>query len=133
MSAMQLPTMHMATLVDAAILHRIETFYHAGTLYRINHDTRTELIKMLTRENDLSIGARYASAEMRDPRIPRHPSKALNLSPGGIVKAVNSYQYQSCEHDGWANSQARTFCQALVAAMARKLPGYDDADTWVIS
>lgn len=50
-----------------------------------------------------------------------------------ILKALSSYEYQSCEHPEWATSEAKSFCDALRDALIGALPGYQDADTWTIS
>lgn len=49
-----------------------------------------------------------------------------------ILKALASYEYQSCEHPGWSESEARSFCDSLRHELIGALPGYDAADTWCI-
>ncbi len=44
-----------------------------------------------------------------------------------IAKQIANYEYQSCEHDGWRESEAHAFCRALAAALLRSLPGWEDA------
>lgn len=58
-------------------------------------------------------------------------SPMLRRSPVAILKAIDCYDYQSCEHPGWVTSEARNFCQALRAKMIGQLPGYRDAQ-WEI-
>lgn len=48
-----------------------------------------------------------------------------------ILKAIACYEYQSCEHDEWETSEAKTFCKALRSRMIQSLPGYDTA-AWEI-
>ena len=44
-----------------------------------------------------------------------------------VLKAIGCYEYQSCEHDEWEESEAARFCAALRAAIVSRLPGYDAA------
>jgi hypothetical protein len=44
-----------------------------------------------------------------------------------VLKAIACYEYQSCEHPGWEDSEAHRFCQALKNAAITWLPGYDSA------
>jgi hypothetical protein len=44
-----------------------------------------------------------------------------------VLKAIDCYRYQSCEHPGWASSEAQQFCLALQALAINHLPGYDQA------
>ena len=53
--------------------------------------------------------------------------RTATLSPVQILKAIACYEYQSCEHDGWQDSEARSFCDALRDKMIRQLEGYDSA------
>ena len=43
------------------------------------------------------------------------------------LKLIDCYEYQSCEHPGWLESEAYRFCQALHANLIRRLPGYEEA------
>lgn len=47
------------------------------------------------------------------------------------LKALSCYEYQSCEHPEWQESDARKFCAALRDQLITCLPGYEDAD-WEI-
>jgi hypothetical protein len=40
--------------------------------------------------------------------------------------------YQSCEHPGWEESEARKFCQQLTEGAIARLPGYEAA-AWEIT
>ena len=44
-----------------------------------------------------------------------------------LLKAIDCYEYQSCEHPGWRKSEAFALCQALRDRLVHELPGYDDA------
>lgn len=138
MSAFQLSANHIATMVDAALLHRMNSFYtfRDGHPMRhdVTHDNREKICAMLAEENAKSLRARYGNAHGAAIAVfPRHPSKALNLSPVAILKAIQSYGYQSCEHDEWRGSDAFAFCEALTDTLIHRLKGYDEAETWAIS
>jgi hypothetical protein len=47
-------------------------------------------------------------------------------------KAVQCYEYQSCEHPDWETSDAKWFCESLRGELMRALPGYEAAD-WEIA
>ena len=49
------------------------------------------------------------------------------------LKAISGLDYQSCEHPGWADSDAKAFLDALKDSLIGSLPGYDEADTWSIA
>jgi hypothetical protein len=49
------------------------------------------------------------------------------LTPVEVLKAISCYEYQSCEHPEWEESEAKAFCEALRDLMIGRLPGYDEA------
>jgi hypothetical protein len=100
--------------------------------------TGDQLGTLLVNENVASINARYPDtiadpehmpgpldhywepAYTFDPRVKR-PTTVEGL------KLISHYEYQACEHDGWATSHAYRFCQDLRACLVTELSGYDDA------
>jgi len=42
-------------------------------------------------------------------------------------KALNCYEYQSCEHPSWEGSGARTFCERLRSLLIGCMEGYEAA------
>lgn len=52
------------------------------------------------------------------------------VDPLVVLKAISCYEYQSCEHPGWAVSEAAAYCRQLQAQAVRRLPGYEEADGW---
>jgi hypothetical protein len=98
--------------------------------------------QMLWRECYLSVTYRYPDHEtggLPGPAIFsmadiltytfKRPSKPLNAVE--CLKAIDCYEYQSCEHPGWKESAARSFCQSLRKSLISTLPGYDEA-AWEI-
>ena len=72
----------------------------------------------------------YAEVNARDYRYTARAG-ARELSPVQVLKACNCLEYQSCEHPGWEDSQARANLEVIRAYAVRQLPGYEDAD-WTL-
>jgi hypothetical protein len=49
------------------------------------------------------------------------------LSAIECCKALDCYEYQSCEHPGWSASGARAFCERLRSSLVGAMAGYGDA------
>lgn len=48
-------------------------------------------------------------------------------APVVLLKAIDCYEYQSCEHPDWEKSEAHAICDALRDRLIGQLPGYDEA------
>ena len=80
---------------------------------------------MLWTENRVSVNHRYnQKGGLQSYRFARYPG---DVDPVVVLKSIRCYVYQSCEHPGWEQSEARAFCDALTLACFDKLPGYDAA------
>jgi hypothetical protein len=53
------------------------------------------------------------------------PSRRLTAVEA--LKAIDCYEYQSCEHPEWKASAEREFCLALRSSLVGSLPGYNEA------
>lgn len=84
----------------------------------------------LLAENRASVNHRYDEDEIEAPYILTEYTGRIN--PVAILSALSCYEYQSCEHPGWATSEAHDFCEALRHRMIRLLPGYGSAP-WEIN
>ena len=71
-------------------------------------------------ENHRSVNHRYD--EHAEPPAYPPPTAEVLLDPVAVVKAIDCYVYQSCEHPGWNGSRADRFCQRLRAAAMTGLP-----------
>jgi hypothetical protein len=78
---------------------------------------------LLVAENKASVNHRYADDELEEPY--EFTQYAGTFDPVAVLAALNCYTYQSCEHDGWNDSEANAFCEALQARAICNLPGYD--------
>jgi hypothetical protein len=90
---------------------------------------------MLEEANAASVRARHGE-DGRDAGRPRgvyRRPRHTGWSTGELLKAVSCYEYQACETADWRQSEAHAFCQALRAALAAEVPGYDEGDTWDIN
>jgi hypothetical protein len=118
------------------------SWYHEGETCSLGYNDvfmGSQIGQMLWAENLASIHARYPDTLESDSNYPGPAdfdsssvanyqfSNAQPLAPVVILKALNCYEYQSCEHAGWATSEAFAFCEALRGKMIRKLDGYNDA------
>jgi hypothetical protein len=94
--------------------------------YEARREEASRIGAMLWATNVHSVNHRYDEDDWEDVyEYRRHP---FDLSPVAILKAIDCYEYQSCEHDDWPTSEAHAFCQALRRAYIHLLPGYDTAD-----
>lgn len=119
-----------------------------------DYGTATDVGRMLLRENAESMAYRY---DMKNPDNPadggtrpieylgyldtadhyvysRHDTgKPWRMLPVvAVLQAIDSLEYQSCEHPEWRDSEARAFLGAARGVLIPCLPGYDDADAWSI-
>jgi hypothetical protein len=98
-----------------------------GNIPTLTFETAEQTGAMLRAENVRSVNHRY------DPAGPglepgyAFTRKPFKPDPVVILKALHCYEYQSCETDDWAHSEAARFCIQLRTRMIRRLPGYDSA------
>lgn len=85
---------------------------------------------MLLAENARSVNHCYDEDDW-EPVYLFHPLPGTP-DPLVVLKAITCLEYQSCEHDGWLDSEARVFCQALRRVVITELPGYSAAEGWPI-
>lgn len=102
----------------------------------VEYVTWTEAGQMLVDECVKSVRYRYPSDEPSDlpgpteryylePYVFEDPGYVL--TPAEVFKAIDCYDYQSCEHPGWRQSSAYQFCESLRHAVCRGVEGYEDA------
>jgi len=154
MSAFVVNIAHIDTLITAALFLDVDsTMYLPGypepdperpgqyIPHFVNTDTADRYGAILLAENIASVAYRYPDCPRDalpgpiptpDPAAYTAPMTRRPADPVQVLKAIQSYQYQSCEHPGWATSLAKRFCDALTAKAIRNLPGYADA-AWSIA
>lgn len=112
---------------------------------QLEHGTADQVGGMLVAENVVSVAHRYSPAgrigegwednlDLPGPvdkyYVERYSYPVMGgrvPSPVEALKLIDCYEYQSCEHDGWRDSEAKRFCEALRSALIGALPGYEDA------
>jgi hypothetical protein len=107
------------------------------------HEMYGKVVRHLTRENAGYVGAlllaenrrsvdhRYAEEEWEQPYLFKMLPGVPN--PIAVLKALDGYEYQACEHPEWETSEAYNFCAALRRRAIRMLPGYEDDEHWYVS
>lgn len=100
----------------------------------IYHDADT-LGRMLWIENQRSIEYRYSTRDhrgiMEEVEQYTHTWPGRRLTSVEAIKAINCYEYQSCDHPGWKHSAARRTCLHCRDLLIASLPGYDAA-LWML-
>jgi hypothetical protein len=114
--------MHISALVNATAQYQIDL---------PRGYSPEEWFAVLVAENVVSLTARYGKRGTADlPKAHRYtPGPALPAIH--VIKLAQSYDYQSCEHDGWSTSEAKRWIDNLIAGLIYALPGYDAAP-WAI-
>lgn len=114
MSAFIVTKKHIDYLVTAALSAKYMTGIEPN-----------EFGALLWTENHKSVNARYNEESAAEPyRFTRSPGK---VDPVKALKAIHCLQYQSCEHEGWKQSEACKRLEQLEGEMISALPGYDEA------
>lgn len=86
---------------------------------------------MLLAENQRSVNHRYAEEWIEEPYLWREVQGPFD--PVVVLKAIECYAYQACEHDEWPVSEAKQFIDSLLHTAIGALPGYDNAPGWEIT
>jgi len=135
---------------------RFGSYYHNGSRRDVRHEEAERLGVLLVTENARSVRYRYPddgldtlpgpidNGFVTDAFLGKYQYGAYGTGPVIIaagprhltaveaLKALDGYEYQSCEHPGWRESEAHSFCADLRHALISALPGYNEADTWEV-
>lgn len=120
-----------------------------GSHVRVGLDNANEFGAMLWSENITSVRARYPHDEYSElpgpvptPFAFEYEYRRFALPYGDtwhdlttiaqVLKAIDCYVYQSCEHPTWVGSRAEQACDALRAGYIKRIPDYEDAE-WEVS
>ncbi len=134
MSAFEVNRDHIDYLLSAAIAYNIPYGTVSWKGERVTITNADEVGTALLNMNVASVNERYDEGEFEgrwspgEYRFRRWPA----VSPVQVLKGIHCYQYQSCEHPGWKESEAYRFCKALERAAIQHLDGYEEAD-WEIA
>lgn len=144
MSAWIVDKLHIDYLVQAAMQRpHLHPMRFGDT--QVTYATADEVGRELWAENAMSVSYRYRNSRpmnagtfsnlpgpcdfdhesLANYSLPSFPR--VRFDPVVALKAIDCYQYQSCEHPGWEGSAAHRFTQELRQFMVTLLPGYDEA------
>jgi hypothetical protein len=147
MSAYIVDRNHILYLVQAALSRRLSR--HGGSAFRWfcgenksgellagDYDRAADVANLLWRENIASVSGRYpneSSATLPGPINenfviePSDFARCVEIDPIQVLKSCDCFEYQSCEHDGWRDSEAKAFIDSLRNHAWHALPGYENA------
>ena len=153
MSAYVVNRNHIWYLIQAAT-SRVLGMQHSSSLYWYHNEVSRRLSctdyeqmarigQMLWDENVASVKYRYPDCgfdELPGPidcdyQYGEHNGCGIGkpqIDPVAVLKACDGYEYQSCEHPSWEQSEAHTYIQSLRSHAWHSLPGYDGA-SWEIA
>jgi len=104
---------------------------------QLDANTADAVGQMLIDEMVRSVGYRYDDSDLTNLPGPVNAywvvPYTFPLFVGRTPKPVEGlsitrcYEYQSCEHPEWKESEAKSFCEALTYACITALPGYENA------
>jgi hypothetical protein len=112
MSAWMVSTRHIDCLVSAM-----------GAFGIVGRDEYDRIGDILVQENVESLLYRYSRDKRSDYAAPgtyRH-TPFSSEDPAFILKQVDCYDYQACEHPGWEESEASRLCNLLVEKIAASI------------
>lgn len=103
-----------------------------------DYQKAVEVANMLWCENIKSVSHRYpneSSDTLPGPADTDFVVKSYDFTrthfdrfdPVQVLKSCSCYEYQSCEHPEWEDSEAHAFIETLRSYAIHALPGYDDA------
>lgn len=134
MSAFIVNKSHINAMLLSVMFKRF-SWYHNGHK-ELNELNVNQVGQMLLDENVESVCHRYDDSEITD--LPGRTNAEWLIpfefhythrvpKPLESIKIARCYVYQSCEHPEWEASEAKAFCDTLIAHKITELPGYDDA------
>jgi hypothetical protein len=116
---------------------RIFNQWDSNTTGELTHETLHGVGQMLVDCCVASVTCRYQDSVHDGLPGPcdeyykrRYRWEAVTVAPSAVqgLKLISCYEYQSCEHEGWKTSEAKSFCESLQGKLITELPGYDGAD-----
>ncbi|HTJ71322.1 MAG TPA: hypothetical protein VL551_27525 [Actinospica sp.] len=131
MSAFIVTKQHIDAMVTGGLPRRGDTGWirwddpvETGRTHILNQDSADRAGSLLWQENRISVNHRYHDGDEIDVI---YTFQRQGHSPVVVLKLIDCYEYQSCEHPAWKESQAKRLCDQLRKQVISKLPGYDEA------
>lgn len=141
MSAFVLDKSHISAMLRKG-LRRYQygclRWQHNEKQHLLTNETADQVGQMLLDENVKSVSYRYQGDTLAElpgrldqewliPFTCNRSSFAKIPTAVECLKLISCYEYQSCEHPDWEESEAHAFCHALQKRAIITLPGYEDA------
>jgi hypothetical protein len=82
---------------------------------------------ILQAENVKSVNYRYNEKHEPAFTIDGRAFMKSGLPAMQIIKAAKCLAYQSCEHPGWEQSEAKEILDRIISVAVGRLPGYEEA------
>lgn len=101
------------------------TWYFEGKWHTLTQTTAPQVGAMLKRQNGASVNYRYC--ENKGYRYTHGAPAWTGWGHGAVLKAIDCYDYQSCETADWSQTSAAAFCGALRDKIGTRLSDYADA------
>ena len=130
MSAFICSDNHISAIVKWATRNNVSIWY-GNPSRSLCAGGEQELVDILYAENVKSVNYRYRGGDPTTGCVCVYDPTSPILAPVAVIKAVQSLEYQSCEHPGWETSDAKEILQAIQSEAIRRLPGYELAE-WSI-
>lgn len=135
MSAFLLSDRHLSAIVRAwtnATVYRIQPRIGDRTLDPTNFEDWQRFMDAIHAANVASVNYRYSGSPAVDVPAPRYlDSRAPKVEGLALVKALDCFDYQSCEVPGYESTPIAKAIEELRMQTIRRLPGYDEA-AWAI-
>lgn len=134
MSAFMCSARHISAIVNAAKQPKVRTRHKLfGSPDPLNISDEEATFMALKAENAASIVSRYPQ-EVAEPWMladldaMRYQPQTKAPNTLAAVKLIDSYRYQSCEHEGWKDSAVDEWTHGLRGALISTLPQYAAAE-----
>lgn len=130
MSAFMCDPEHISFLAIYAVRERIWAPWAPARLLEMNETEQTAeevLARLLYDQNAASVRALYQDRVPIDPFVFVPSVRAQRVPAVQIIKSAKCYQYQACETDDFADSEARKVTDDIVMHAIQRLPGFDEA------
>jgi hypothetical protein len=111
-------------------------YYNNDWHYPKTNEERQVIGQRLWDTNILSVKVRYNNIkDIRDLPGPcgenyifKYKPCKISFNPIQIIKTCRYYSYQTCEFEGWEESEAKAIIDVLIDLAITKLPGYEQAE-----
>lgn len=121
--------------IDLLVSHCADQWFHGGKWVTLGDTPRTEVGRILIRENIASLRYRYSGDDWwagtdRWYDAYMHTPVTDKVSPEQIIKACDCLRYQSCEHGLWETSEAAAILTATRETYVSKILNRQEDIEW---